>query len=199
MSSRPPLRPRPRGGLRLGLGLVLASAGGTTGSAPPAVVATGLQFAEGTIVVGDTLHLVDHGASDVRRLVGGRLERVWHGDGGGTNGLPRVPQGLMVACLDGGTIETITLAGKAVGPIDRNDVGQRFQGLNDVVADRKGGVYLSASARDDARPAVAGRGEEEQGGIARVAGPGGDRARQPARRRGRPAGRLLRLPLVTPT
>ncbi len=126
-------------------GLALSLVAAPAAAAPPEVVATGLQFAEGTIFVGDTLYLVDYGASDVLRLVGGRLERVWHGDGCGANGLLQVPQGLMVACFDSGTIETITLDGRPVSRLDRDDAGQRFQSPNDLVADRRGGVYFTAS------------------------------------------------------
>ena len=147
MTARPCFRLRSRGRLACaGLGLVLAATAALVArAAPPEVVAKGLQFAEGTIFVGDTLYLVDYGASDVLRLVGGRLERVWHGDGCGANGLLQVPQGLMVACFDGGTIETITLAGKAVARLDKDDAGQRFESPNDLVADRRGGVYFTAS------------------------------------------------------
>ena len=126
-------------------GLALALAAAVATAAPPDVVATGLQFAEGTIFVGDTLYLVDYGASDVLRLVDGKLQKVWHGDGCGANGLLQVPQGLMVACFDGGAIETITLAGHPVGRLDKDDAGQRFQSPNDLVGDRKGGVYFTAS------------------------------------------------------
>jgi gluconolactonase len=59
--------------------------------------ATGFQFAEGTIFVGNTLYFVDYSASDVLRLVGNKAETVWHQNGCGANGLLQVAQGLLVA------------------------------------------------------------------------------------------------------
>jgi gluconolactonase len=108
-------------------------------------VATGLHFPEGTIFVGKTLYFVDYGASDVLRLTDGRVERVWHQDGCGTNGLVQVGNRLLVACYDSGEVAEITLDGGLIDTIRSDDRGLPFSAPNDLTADRKGGVYFSAS------------------------------------------------------
>jgi gluconolactonase len=108
-------------------------------------VATNLQFPEGTIFVGDSLHFVDYVRSSVLRLVGGRTEVVWHQPGCGANGLVAVPNGLLVACFDSGTLVEISTAGATLATIRQDDRGNPFVAPNDLVADRNGGVYFSAS------------------------------------------------------
>jgi len=114
---------------------------------PPRVetVATGLQFPEGTIFVGDTLYFVDYARSSVLRLVGGKTEVVWRQPGCGANGLAAVPNGLLVACFDSGTIVEIATAGATVSTIRHDDHGHPFVAPNDLAADRNGGVWFSAS------------------------------------------------------
>ena len=112
------------------------------------IVATGLQFAEGTIFVGNALYFVDYSASNVMRLAAGKVETVWHQNGCGANGLLRVPRGLLVACYDGNTVDLITLDGKLSRTIDKDGTGQPFQSPNDLAADAKGGVYFSGSGSD---------------------------------------------------
>jgi gluconolactonase len=111
-------------------------------------VATGLEFPEGTIFVGNTLYFVDYGASDVLRLVDGKVERVWHQAGCGANGLVQSGATLLVACYDGGTIAEITPGGRSTGTIASDDKGQPFIAPNDLATDHKGGVYFSASGSD---------------------------------------------------
>jgi gluconolactonase len=108
-------------------------------------VATGLHFPEGTIFVGDTLYFVDYGTSDVLRLTDGKVERVWHQDGCGANGLVQVGSSLLVACYDSGTLAEITLDGGLTDTIRSDDRGLSFSAPNDLTADLNGGVYFSAS------------------------------------------------------
>ncbi|HEY3599633.1 MAG TPA: SMP-30/gluconolactonase/LRE family protein [Paraburkholderia sp.] len=110
-----------------------------------ATVATGLQFPEGMVFVGNTLYFVDNGSSDVFRLVGDKVQKVWHQDGCGANGLVQVGNRLLVACYDNGTIAEITVSGQLVGTIRSDDAGLPFLSPNDLTADRKGGVYFTAS------------------------------------------------------
>jgi len=112
------------------------------------IVATGLQFAEGTIFVGNTLYFVDYATSDVLRLNGNKVETVWHQNGCGANGLLNVPQGLLVACYSSGTVVSISLDGKLARTISRDDAGHSFDSPNDLAADAKGGVYFSGSGSD---------------------------------------------------
>ena len=109
------------------------------------VVATGLQFPEGTIFVGDTLYFVDYATSDVLRLANGKVEGVWHRDGCGANGLAALHGEILVACYDSGNIVRITSDGKTLETISHDDIGGGFVSPNDLAADRTGGVYFTGS------------------------------------------------------
>jgi gluconolactonase len=109
------------------------------------VVASGLQFPEGTIFVGDILWFVDYSASDVLRLVDGKVERVWHQDGCGANGLVEVHGELLVACYQNGSVARITTGGKLRETITHDDAGGVFNSPNDLAADSFGGVYFTGS------------------------------------------------------
>src|SRR5579862_5719255 len=113
--------------------------------AAPEVVATGLHFPEGTIFVGNTLYFVDYSTSDVLRIVGGNVEKVWHQDGCGANGLVETHGELLVACYDNGTIARITTDGNIRETIRHDEAGGVFVNPNDLAADSAGGVYFTAS------------------------------------------------------
>jgi gluconolactonase len=114
-------------------------------AAEPERVAAGLQFLEGTIFVGTALYFVDYSTSDVLRLAGNTVERVWHQDGCGANGLALLSGTLFVACFDSGTIAQISLAGATLGTIDKDRAGHPFSAPNDLATDAKGGMYFTAS------------------------------------------------------
>jgi hypothetical protein len=73
--------------------LLMAGAIRVSHAAGADIVATGFQFTEGTIFVGNTLYFVDYSASSVLRLTGNKVETVWHQNGCGANGLLQVPRG----------------------------------------------------------------------------------------------------------
>ena len=128
--------------------LLVALAAGNSNAAEPVgieTVATGLRFPEGTIFVGDTLYFVDYGASDVLRVTGGAVQRVWHQDGCGANGLVYVNGHLFVACYDSGAVAEITSGGKLIDMVRSDDKGLPFLCPNDLTADQKGGLYFTAS------------------------------------------------------
>jgi gluconolactonase len=114
-------------------------------AADVAVVAKGLQFPEGVIFVGNVLYFVDYSTSDVLRLVGDKVERVWHQDGCGANGLVELHGELLVACYEKGTIVRITTDGKIQEAISHDDNGGNFISPNDLTADSAGGVYFTGS------------------------------------------------------
>jgi gluconolactonase len=139
--------PRPRQWNRATLCLLAALAWPPLAarSADVETVAKSLQFPEGTVFVGDTLYFVDYATSDVLRLASGKVQTVWHQDGCGANGLLPVPDGLLVACFDGGSVARISLAGKLLATIEHDDAGHPLVAPNDLAADAKGGVYFTAS------------------------------------------------------
>jgi gluconolactonase len=119
--------------------------GANAGDVRAEIVATDLRFPEGTIFVGNDLYFVDYVRSSVLRLVGGKMETVWHQDGCGANGLVAVPDGLLVACFDGGTIIRISSPGATLTTIRADGHGQALVAPNDLAADQKGGIYVSDS------------------------------------------------------
>jgi gluconolactonase len=125
-------------------------------------VATGLQFPEGTVFVGNTLYFVDYGSSDVLRLVDGAVQKVWHRDGCGANGLAQAGSSLLVACYDSGTIAEIAPDGRLIDTIRSDDRGLPFLYPNDLAADQKGGVYFTASGSETALGKVYYRGADRR-------------------------------------
>ena len=119
--------------------------GANAGDVRAEIVATDLHFPEGTIFIGNDLYFVDYARSSVLRLVGGKTETVWHQDGCGANGLLAVPDGLLVACFDNGTIVRTSSAGATLMTIRVDDHGQALVAPNDLTADQKGGIYVSDS------------------------------------------------------
>jgi gluconolactonase len=113
--------------------------------ATQAIVATDLQFPEGTIFVGDTLYFVDYTRSSVLRIVRGKAETIWQQPGCGANGLLAIGDHLLVACFDGGSIVEISTAGATLSTIRQDNRGRPLVAPLDLPADQKGGVYFSAS------------------------------------------------------
>jgi gluconolactonase len=112
------------------------------------VVATDLQFPEGTVFVGKVLYAVDYATSDVLRVTDGKVERVWHQDGCGANGLVDLHGALLVACYGNGTIVRMTTAGEVKETISHDDAGGAFASPNDLAADAVGGVYFTDSGNN---------------------------------------------------
>ncbi|HTJ98690.1 MAG TPA: SMP-30/gluconolactonase/LRE family protein [Bordetella sp.] len=118
--------------------------------------ASGLQFPEGTVFVGDQLYFVDYGASAVLRLGADREPvTLWRAAGCGPNGLlPLADQTLLVACYDAGTVEQRTLDGRLLRVINHGARGESLVRPNDLARDGHGGAYFTASGGADG---VAGR------------------------------------------
>jgi gluconolactonase len=136
--------------ISVAVAIFLATASATTSFAVDVeVVASGLQFPEGTIFVGDVLYFVDYSASDVLRMVDGKVERVWHQNGCGANGLVDVHGELLVACYDNGSVVRITTSGKLRETISHDDAGGVFNSPNDFAVDSVGGVYFTGSGTRD--------------------------------------------------
>ncbi|MCI1838644.1 MAG: SMP-30/gluconolactonase/LRE family protein [Achromobacter ruhlandii] len=109
------------------------------------VVADGLGFPEGTILVNQTLYFVDYQASTVNKLDAAGHKVVAALPGCGANGLAAANGTLWVACYDGGVIENISLDGKRLGTIRQARSGERFNRPNDLIPNRRGDLYFTAS------------------------------------------------------
>ena len=139
---------RSRGTVRALLAATFLLGAGTSHAADLQVAASGLQFPEGPVFAGNVLYFVDDSASSVSRLVGGKVDRVWHQDGCGANGLVPVPGGLLSACYENGTVVRISLDGKTEETVHTDDGGQPFLCPNDLASDARGGVYFSTSGSE---------------------------------------------------
>lgn len=109
------------------------------------LVASGLGYTEGTIFVDATLYFVDYSNSDVLRIVDGKVERVWHQEGCGANGLVQSGTTLLVACYDGNSVARISLDGAIIETIRHDRSGNELLRPNDLTQDGKGGIYFSCS------------------------------------------------------
>ncbi|WP_050478165.1 SMP-30/gluconolactonase/LRE family protein [Herbaspirillum rhizosphaerae] len=123
----------------------LLASGAFAGSPNTDIVADGLGFPEGTIVVNGALYFVDYQASTVNKLNGSSYATVAKLPGCGANGLVAANGSLLVACYDSGAIEKISLNGARLGTIKHSRSGERFSHPNDLVTNDRGDVYFTAS------------------------------------------------------
>lgn len=131
------------------------------------VVASGLRFPEGPVVMADgSLIVVEIAAGRVSRIVDGERETVAE-PGGGPNGAALGPDGALYVCNNGGSFEFIDLGELLVphdecpstwegGSIQRVDLdtgavatlytecdGHPLRGPNDLVIDPRGGMWFT--------------------------------------------------------
>lgn len=129
-------------------GLLVASSlmsAAFAGSPHPAIAADGLGFPEGTILVNGVLYFVDYQASTVNRLDGASYTAIARLPECGSNGLVAARGDLWVACYDSGAIARISMNGAPLGTLNHSRSGDGFIRPNDLVANRHGGIYFTAS------------------------------------------------------
>ncbi len=149
-----------RGAMRLTAGAGLAVATASVASEPPAyeVLAEGLGFPEGPVVMPD-------GSVFVVDLIGGRILRVWNGKsevfsniGGGPNGAQVGPDGALYICNSGGArpdnhsladptkpgrIERLDLDTGKVERLYEASKDAPLSAPNDLVFDADGGMWFT--------------------------------------------------------
>lgn len=109
------------------------------------VAADGLGFPEGTILANKVLYFVDYQASTVNKLDDSGHTVVQKLPGCGANGLVTVDGNLWVACYDSGMVEKISTDGRRLGSVKYSRQGEEFNHPNDLVANRRGDIYFTAS------------------------------------------------------
>lgn len=122
-----------------------------TETRPPAVLARGLRFPEGPALSpsGDALYVVNLETRWLSRLnlATGALTLEWAAlpDGGRGNGLTLGPDGdLYVADVGRRLVARVSLPSGRVSTVaDRTDAGATLRGPNDLVFDRRGGLYFT--------------------------------------------------------
>lgn len=139
--------------LLVGFLLVVAAAG--EASAEPTVINGEAKFPEGPLWLKDKLYYVEYGGHTLRAWDGTTDSVLWTQDGCGPSAVVQAPdRSFLIACYDAGTIVRVEADGTTVATYDQDDDGNPFIGPNDFAADRKGGIYFSASGPWESEPIV---------------------------------------------
>jgi sugar lactone lactonase YvrE len=86
---------------------------------------------------------------------GKQNQEFWRMDGCGPSAIVALPAGdFLVTCYDSGSITRISAEGKTTAEYKQDKEGRMFQGPNDFVTDKKGGVYFTASGPWESDPIV---------------------------------------------
>ena len=96
-------------------------------------------------------------AAGIQQWDGTRAIAFWSGEHCGASGLIDYRNGhILVACYDANSIVELDRTGKQIRVIDRDSAGKPFVGPNDFAADRRGGIYVSASGVYDLKAPITG-------------------------------------------
>jgi len=112
-------------------------------------------FPEGPLWHKDKLFYVEYGSQTVKTWDGKQNQEFWKMDGCGPSAIVALPAGdFLVTCYDSGSIVRISAEGKTTAEYKQDKDGRGFQGPNDLVVDKKGGVYFTASGPWESDPIV---------------------------------------------
>ena len=112
-------------------------------------------FPEGPLWHNDKLYYVEYGSQTVMTWDGNQNQEFWKKEGCGPSAIVALSAGnFLVTCYDSGSIARVSADGKTIAEYKQDREGQRFQGPNDFVADKKGGVYFTASGPWESEPIV---------------------------------------------
>jgi sugar lactone lactonase YvrE len=103
-------------------------------------------FPEGPLWHNDMLYYAEYGSQMIKTWDGKQNQEFWKMDGCGPSAIVALSAGdFLVACYDSGSIARVSAEGKTITEYKQDREGRRFQGPNDFVAGKKGGVYFTAS------------------------------------------------------
>ena len=103
----------------------------------------------------DKLYYVEYGSQTVMTWDGNQNQEFWKMDGCGPSAIVALSSGnFLVTCYDSGSIARVSADGKTITEYKQDREGQSFQGPNDFVAGKKGGVYFTASGPWESEPIV---------------------------------------------
>ncbi len=119
------------------------------------VINTKSGFPEGPLWHNGKLYYVEYGTHTVKTWDGKKNQEFWKMEGCGPSAIAALTSGdFLVTCYDSGLIARISADGKTIAEYKQDKEGQNFQGPNDFVADKKGGVYFTASGPWESDPIV---------------------------------------------
>jgi gluconolactonase len=122
-------------------------------AAGPEVIADGLKFPEGPLLVNGKLHWVEYAGNSLMRLDGDTKVTVHQQNGCGHNGLSHAPnKQLALVCYESSEILYLDYDGNVIERIDKDADGKAFNHPNDIAFDAKGGAYLTTSGPFVAEP-----------------------------------------------
>lgn len=130
---------------------------GTAAAADIEVVADGLAFPEGPLLIQGTPYWVEYAGNTVMRLDGDEKVVVHSQEGCGHNGLARAPgDQLALVCYESGEVLYIDYDGTVVERIGADTDGNLLDHPNDITFTADGGAYLTTSGPFVANPAIVG-------------------------------------------
>ena len=103
------------------------------------------HYPEGPVWRDGLLFYVEYSAGNIKRWDGTQARIFWHRDGCGPSGLIDFHGHWLIACYDDNSIVEIDATGKQIRVSRADSRGRSFIGPNDFAADRRGGIYFSAS------------------------------------------------------
>jgi sugar lactone lactonase YvrE len=114
-------------------------------------------YPEGPLWQDGQLLYVEYAGPGIKRWDGKRAVAYWSGEHCGASGLIAYRNDhILVACYDSNTLVELDRAGGQIRTIDRDRAGKSFIGPNDFAADRRGGIYFSASGVYDLKAPISG-------------------------------------------
>lgn len=139
------------------VGSIFCAAGLFAVAHADAVLVGAAAYPEGPLWRDGKLFYVEYAGPGVKVWDGKRASDFWQGRHCGASGLIDYRSGhILVACYDANTIVELDQAGRQVRSIDRDSKGKPFVGPNDFTADRRGGIYVSASGVYDLKAPIGG-------------------------------------------
>jgi gluconolactonase len=136
---------------------ICVAASPDSASAKIVVVDAKAIYPEGPLWQNGKLLYVEYGGPGIKVWDGKSIASYWRGEHCGPSGLIKYKRNhLLVACYDANTVVELDEHANAVRTIYKDSTGKSFIGPNDFAADRKGGVYFSASGIYDIKAPIAG-------------------------------------------
>ena len=138
------------------LGICVAASGRPAASATVVVDAKAI-YPEGPVWRNGSLLYVEYGGRGIKLWDGKHTSAYWNSGHCGPSGLIEYNRNhLLVACYDTNSLVELDENATVVRTIDKDSAGKPFVGPNDFAADRKGGLYFSASGVYDVKAPITG-------------------------------------------
>lgn len=110
-------------------------------------------FPEGPVWLDGKLYYVEYGAGVINTWDGTRNVKFWEQEGCGPSAVIPFGEGdFLVTCYDANTVVRVSSDGQTKETYDKDRNGKGFVGPNDFAADKRGGVYFTASGPWESAP-----------------------------------------------